>query len=102
MPLMNRTVREESGAWSLLKKAAVRARPTASSSAGTVWPKFPIEVGWRSGRFENGENISGAIGNRDYHGRVHGRHRVLHNVGYIGDGERDAADGGGSVEIEDR
>src|ERR1039458_3842133 len=44
MPLMNRTVREESGAWSLLKKAAVRANPTASSSAGTIWPKFPMEV----------------------------------------------------------
>src|SRR4029077_16856525 len=36
----NRTVREESGAWSLLKKAAVRARPTANSSEGTTWPKL--------------------------------------------------------------
>src|ERR1700693_2379948 len=44
MPLINRTVREESGAWSLLKKAAVRAKPTASSSAATTWPKFPIAV----------------------------------------------------------
>src|SRR5580658_7919078 len=41
---MNRTVREDRGAWSLLKKAAVRAKPTASSSAGTTWPKFPIDV----------------------------------------------------------
>src|SRR5579864_1239635 len=36
MPLMNRTVREDKGAWSLLKKAAVRAKLTANSSAGTV------------------------------------------------------------------
>src|ERR1700684_2387670 len=41
---MKRTVREESGAWSLRNKAAVRARLTASSSAGTVWPKFSIEA----------------------------------------------------------
>src|SRR5580692_9638725 len=44
MPLMNRTVREESGAWSLLKKAAVRANPTASSSDGTTKLKFPTDV----------------------------------------------------------
>ncbi len=29
MPLMNRTVRDDSGAWSLEKNAPVRARPTA-------------------------------------------------------------------------
>src|SRR5271155_1816436 len=44
MPLMNRTVREESGAASLLKKAAVRAKAAASSSAGTMLPKFPNDV----------------------------------------------------------
>src|SRR5580658_1869670 len=44
MPLMNRTVREESGAWSLLKKAAVRANPAATSPAAIGWPKFPIAV----------------------------------------------------------
>ena len=44
MPLMKRTVREESGAWSLLKKAAVRAKPAARSSDEIVWPKFPIDV----------------------------------------------------------
>src|SRR5216683_1946526 len=42
MPLMKRTVREESGAWSLLKKAAVRASDTASSLVSTCTPKFPI------------------------------------------------------------
>ena len=31
MPLMNRTVREERGAWSLLKYAVVRASETAMS-----------------------------------------------------------------------
>ena len=37
-PLMKRTVREESGAMLLLKKAAVRARPTARSSfAGSAF-----------------------------------------------------------------
>lgn len=41
MPLMNRTVREDSGAWSLLKNAPVRARETASSSGGVAAPKFP-------------------------------------------------------------
>ena len=41
---LNRTVREESGAWLLLKKAAVLARPTASSSAATTWPRFPMDV----------------------------------------------------------
>jgi hypothetical protein len=41
---MNRTVREESGAWSLLKKAAVRAKLTASSFAGTITPKFPADI----------------------------------------------------------
>ena len=44
MPLMNRTVREERGAWLLVKKAAVRASPTASSSALTTAPKFPTPV----------------------------------------------------------
>ena len=42
---MNRTVREERGAASLLKKAAVRANATASSSAGSTSPKFPVPVG---------------------------------------------------------
>src|SRR5665213_905123 len=41
MPLMNRTVREDSGAWSLLKNAAVRARETARSFASTCALKFP-------------------------------------------------------------
>src|SRR5271156_2306199 len=44
MPLMYRTVRDERGAWSLLKKAAVRAKPTASSVAATVLPKSPTAV----------------------------------------------------------
>src|SRR5215475_10665514 len=44
MPLMNRTVRLERGAWSLLNRAAVRARATASSWLSTVAPKLPIEV----------------------------------------------------------
>src|ERR1700730_2872790 len=39
---MNRTVREESGAWSLLKKAAVRASDTASSLLSTCTPKSPV------------------------------------------------------------
>ena len=42
MPLIKRTVREESGAWSLLKNAAVRASETASSFASTWPPKFPV------------------------------------------------------------
>lgn len=42
---MNRTVREESGAWSLLKKAAVRAKPTAKSRADIGWPRFVSAVG---------------------------------------------------------
>src|ERR1700684_1986507 len=44
MPLMKRTVREESGPWSLLKKAAVRAKPTARFSDEIGLPKFPIDV----------------------------------------------------------
>ena len=40
-PLMKRTVRDESGAWSLLKNAPVRASDTASSSGGTIAPKLP-------------------------------------------------------------
>src|SRR5438445_2062542 len=44
MPLMKRTVRLDSGAWSLLKKAAVRASATARSFASTVKPKFPVAV----------------------------------------------------------
>src|ERR1700723_206520 len=44
MPLINRTVRDESGAWSLLKKAPVRARFTASSSEGIAVPKFPGSI----------------------------------------------------------
>ncbi len=44
IPLMKRTVRLESGAWLLLKKAAVRARATASSLLSTVSPKLPVEV----------------------------------------------------------
>src|SRR6476469_3730177 len=38
---MKRTVREDRGAWSLLKNAAVRASDTASSSLSTMLPKFP-------------------------------------------------------------
>ncbi len=44
MLLMKRTVRELSGAWSLEKKAAVRARAAASSSAGTRLPKLEMAV----------------------------------------------------------
>lgn len=40
---MYRTVRDDSGAWSLLKYAAVRASETAKSPVGTVEPKFPVE-----------------------------------------------------------
>ena len=36
MPLMKRTVREDSGAWSLLKNAVVRAKVTATSGASGV------------------------------------------------------------------
>ena len=41
---MKRTVRLDSGAWSLLKNAAVRASASARSSAPTVWPKLPAAV----------------------------------------------------------
>ena len=44
MPLIKRTVREESGASLLLKNAPVRARETANSTVSTVAPKFPVEV----------------------------------------------------------
>ena len=40
VPLMNRTVRELNGAWSLEKNAAVRASDAATSSAGSISPKF--------------------------------------------------------------
>src|ERR1700722_11087984 len=46
---MNLTVREESGAWSLLKNAPVRARDTASSSEGMAVPKFPGTVAGAEG-----------------------------------------------------
>ena len=49
MPLMNRTVREESGASSLLKKAPVRASATARSAVGIIAPKFPNDVGGADG-----------------------------------------------------
>src|SRR5882672_12556344 len=41
---MKRTVREESGAWLLLKNAPVRANATATSFAFCSWPKFPAAV----------------------------------------------------------
>src|ERR1700722_1072793 len=44
MPLMKRTVREESGASSSLKNAAVRANETAKSLEFTVLPKSPSAV----------------------------------------------------------
>src|ERR1700688_1998344 len=40
MPEMKRTVRDESGAWSLLKNAPVRARPIARSSLAPVAPAW--------------------------------------------------------------
>src|SRR5208282_424072 len=46
---MKRTVREESGAWSLLKNAAVRARATARSFALTMLPKFPVAMAGADG-----------------------------------------------------
>src|SRR5438034_789125 len=48
-PLMKRTVRDDRGAWSLLKNDAVRASETAKSLALTVTPKFPITVAGASG-----------------------------------------------------
>src|SRR5262249_31040892 len=55
MPLTKRTVREERGAWSLLKKEAVRARATASSVVATLAPKLPVAVAgapvfWKTAR----------------------------------------------------
>src|SRR5262249_30810488 len=55
MPLTKRTVREERGAWSLLKKEAVRARATASSVVATLAPKLPAAVAgapvfWKTAR----------------------------------------------------
>src|SRR5437868_13525562 len=41
---MKRTVREDRGAWLLLKNAAVRAREIAKSLASTTAPKLPTEV----------------------------------------------------------
>src|SRR5712692_6128120 len=49
MPLIKRTVREESGAWSLLKKAAVRASETASSLVSTSAPKLPVDIAGAAG-----------------------------------------------------
>src|SRR6266540_3956756 len=44
IPLMKRTVRDDSGAWLLLKKAPVRASETARSFAFTSTPKLPGAV----------------------------------------------------------
>ncbi len=44
MPLMNRTVRVDNGAWLLLKKPAVRARATATSFESACVPKFAAAV----------------------------------------------------------
>ncbi len=49
MPLMKRTVREESGAWSLLKKLAVRARATATSFVSAGAPKLAADVAGAEG-----------------------------------------------------
>src|SRR6266852_1852668 len=45
MPLMYRTVREESGACPLLKNPAVRASATATSFVSACMLKFEVEVG---------------------------------------------------------
>ena len=44
MPLRKRTVRDDSGAWSLLKNAAVLASATANSLASTTALKFATAV----------------------------------------------------------
>src|SRR5260370_38333216 len=45
MPLIYRTVREESGACPLLKNPAVRASATATSLVSACMLKFEVEVG---------------------------------------------------------
>ncbi len=78
-PLMKRTVRDESGAWSLLKNAPVRASETASSSAGTIVAEIARHLGGSGRAFIHGQDTPKPVDHGDGHRiGLSGRGRGLH------------------------